>query len=295
MGFASYIPCCPSLSPEEGGSEAPNRGQEGREGCVRTFASCCWRSWCGISSVRWLQSSLLGYIPTGYGMVQSFSREWETQDFPSKGVVTLRFWMGRRDIGVLYRDSCMRFWVLVMCYPEMRSSLFCVVFFVLGTPMNLAERCYSEMRSSLLWVVLYVLATPISLAGRCAIQRCIQHGVFAFWLCRWTELGDIQHLEMLVIDVHTIFRGLLSWANWFETSLRSCEKFRRGLELFCEGFALIIVEFVHWFIARSLTGSPWNVLGFLPYDDWSHHWSEDESRCCWETAVDGRKPSYIGD
>jgi hypothetical protein len=45
---------------------------------------------------------------------------------------------------------------------------------------------------------------------------------------------------------------------------------------------------------RSLTDSPRNVLGLLPDDDWSHHLSEAESRC-WELAVDGRKPSYIGD
>ena len=97
----------------------------------------------------------------------------------------------------------------------------------------------------------------------CPFLFCMVFFCILAMSCRWTELGDIQHLEMLVIDVHTIFRvfwvgriGLRPFWDHLEVS--------KGFRTVLRGFALIIVEFVHWFIARSLTDSPRNVLGFSP-------------------------------
>ena len=71
--------------------------------------------------------------------------------------------------------------------------------------------------------------------------------VFAFRLRRRTELEDIQHLEMLVVFVHTMFRGCLRWKNLFETVLRTFDVVPKGFERF---FACDEVMFVHEFIIR---------------------------------------------
>ena len=169
--------------------------------------------------------------------------------------------------------------------------------------------CYLEMLSFLYSMVFWLDWSSLWLrwlAERFDAEWCIQVG-----------MRCIQHLEMPITDtygedydpwesslslsslvyryVHHLqrFSELEEFvSNRFWDRLR---KFRRVSSCFARVFfvALIIIEFVRWFIARSLTGSPRSVLGFLPNDDWSHPLSEAESRC-WEMAVDGRKPSYIG-
>jgi hypothetical protein len=42
---------------------------------------------------------------------------------------------------------------------------------------------------------------------------------------------DIQHLEMLIVVVHTIFKSFLSWMNLFETVLRTFEIVSKAFEL----------------------------------------------------------------
>ena len=74
-------------------------------------------------------------------------------------------------------------------------------------------------------------------------------------MVRIVILGKARyHCLRLYIDIPTIFRAFLSWKTLFETVLRSFETFRR-FRTILRGSALAIVEFVHWFIARSLIGS----------------------------------------
>ena len=82
---------------------------------------------------------------------------------------------------------------------------------------------------------------------------------------------DIQHLEMLIVVVHTIFKSFLSWMNLFETVLRTFEIVSKAFEL---DFACDSLKFVHLFIGRSLTFEPEMLLGFLPNDVQGHHLSE---------------------
>ena len=64
------------------------------------------------------------------------------------------------------------------------------------------EICFLEMRSSLLCMVFCILASPMSLVRRCAVRRCAP--VFALWPRGWIELEDIQHLENWSLT-HTLY------------------------------------------------------------------------------------------
>ena len=140
--------------------------------------------------------------------------------------------------------------------------------------------CYLEMLSFLYSMVFWLDWSSLWLrwlAERFDAEWCIQVG-----------MRCIQHLEMPITDtygedydpwesslslsslvyryVHHLqrFSELEEFvSNRFWDRLR---KFRRVSSCFARVFfvALIIIEFVRWFIARSLTGSPRSVLGFLP-------------------------------
>ena len=118
-----------------------------------------------------------------------------------------------------------------MCYLEMWSFLYCMVFCISPMSMN--------------------------------------------WAGRHTASG---HADCLCTDHLQRFSELEEWVwNPFE----NVWDVSKGFELFCKGFALDDVEFVHAFIIRSLTFGPKMLLGFLPNDVQGHHLSEGRKCHCW--------------
>jgi len=220
------------------------------------------------------------------------------------------FWMGRRDICVLYQWMVYCMVLCSWCILAMPMSLvarfaiwrcirFCLAWysvfwlfwwaeleevpfwdafiFILHGILRFGyagelswEMCYSEMRSSLPCVVLCVLATPMNLAGRCAVRRCVH---LCFALC-FLHFGYVDELSWEIYSI---------WKCWSSMYIPSWEVFwvigqigsrpRDHLRSF-EGFRTVLQGFG---------------VGRCRVCAWVHHWVIN----LWPTKLLGFLPNDV--